>query len=202
MREPAREDLVTLRGDLPIWERVFTVSPLVLVGTREESGDYDLAPKHMVLPLGWGNYFGFACTPTHGTYANVRREGVFTVSYPRPTQVVVTSLAAAPREPDGKKPAVDALSTFPASEVDGIFVRDGYLFLECVLDRIVDDFGENSLVCGRIVAAHAAADYLRASDGDDAELIKSAPLLAYLSPGRYAEVSESFAFPFHAGFRR
>jgi hypothetical protein len=129
MREPAREELVKLRGDLPIWERVFTVSPLVLVGTREESGDYDLAPKHMVLPLGWGNYFGFACTPTHGTYANVQREGVFTVSYPRPTQVVVTSLAAAPREPDGKKPAVDVLSTFPASEVDGVFVRDGYLFL-------------------------------------------------------------------------
>jgi flavin reductase (DIM6/NTAB) family NADH-FMN oxidoreductase RutF len=202
MREHVRSGLVTLPEDLPVWERVFTVNPLVVVGTREEGGGYDLAPKHMAIPMGWENYFGFVCTPRHRTYHNARREGVFTVSYPRPTQVVLASLAAAPRESDGSKLAAHALPTFPATEVDGLFIEDAYLFLECALDRIADDFGENSLIVGRILAAHVREDYLRASERDDQDLIHGSPLVAYLSPGRYAPVGESYSFPFPAGFMR
>jgi flavin reductase (DIM6/NTAB) family NADH-FMN oxidoreductase RutF len=202
MRESARNSLVTLPQDAPVWGQTFTVNPLVLIGTKERDGDYDLAPKHMAIPMGWENYFGFICTPRHRTYHNARREGVFTVSYPRPTQVVLASLAAAPRESDGSKLALDALPTFPASEVDGLFIEDAYLFLECALERIADDFGENSLVVGRILAAHVREDYLRASERDDQDLIHDSPLLAYLSPGRYACVGESYSFPFPAGFMR
>lgn len=202
MRESAPSSLVTLPEDAPVWEQAFTVNPLVVIGTKERDGDYDLAPKHMAIPMGWENYFGFICTPRHRTYHNARREGVFTVSYPRPTQVVLASLAATPRESDGSKLAVDALPTFPASEVDGLFIEDAYLFLECALDRIADDFGENSLIVGRIVAAHVSEDYLRASERDDQDLIHDSPLLAYLSPGRYASVGESYSFPFPAGFMR
>ena len=202
MRENIRENLVTLREDGAVWDLVFTVDPLVVVGTKEEGGEYDLAPKHMAMPMGWENYFGFVCTPRHRTYHNARREGAFTVSYPRPTQVVLASLAASPREGDESKLAVDALPTFPASEVDGIFLEDGYLFLECVLDRTADDFGENSLIIGRIVAAHAREDFLRASERDDQDLIHASPLLAYLNPGRYASIGESYSFPFPVGFMR
>jgi flavin reductase (DIM6/NTAB) family NADH-FMN oxidoreductase RutF len=202
MRERAPSSLVTLTQDAPVWGQTFTVNPLVLIGTKERDGDYDLAPKHMAIPMGWENYFGFICTPRHRTYHNARREGVFTVSYPRPTQVVLASLAAAPRESDGSKLALDALPTFPASEVDGLFIVDAYLFLECALERIADDFGENSLVVGRILAAHVREDYLRASERDDQDLIHDSPLLAYLSPGRYACVGESYSFPFPAGFMR
>lgn len=202
MSEIGNDELFTLRADLPIWERVFTVNPLVLVGTKERDGGYDIAPKHMAFPLGWDNYFGFVCTPRHSTYDNVRRNSVFTVTYPRPTQVVLTSLAATPREDSGRKPSLDVLPTFPASEVDGVFVRDGYLFLECALDRVVDDFGDNSLIAGRVVAAHARPDYLRDSDKDDQDLIHEFPLLAYLSPGRYSPVGESYSFPFPTGFSR
>ena len=202
MKRHAREDILTLYKDLPVWEQVFTVNPLVVVGTRERGGGYDLAPKHMAFPVGWEDYFGFVCTPRHNTYHNAKRESVFTVSYPRPTQVVLASLAAAPREGDSSKPLLDALRTFPASEVDGIFVEEAYLFLECVLDRIVDGFGENSLIAGRVVAAHVHRDYLRASERDDHDLIYESPLLAYLEPGRYARVAESYSFPFPAGFTR
>jgi hypothetical protein len=66
--------VVSLDVTAPIWERCFTVAPLVLVGTREKDGSYDLAPKHMATPMGWQNYFGFVCTPRHRTYHNVRRE--------------------------------------------------------------------------------------------------------------------------------
>ena len=55
---------------------------------------------------------------------------------------------------------------------------------------------------GRVVAASVEEGALRASDSDDADVIREAPLLAYLSPGRFASVSESFSFPFHANFKR
>ena len=193
--------VVSLDVTAPIWERFFTVAPLVLVGTREEDGSYDLAPKHMATPMGWQNYFGFVCTPRHRTYHNVRRERAFTVSYPRPTQVVLASLAASPRIDDAK-PVLGALPTFPARLINGVFIEDGYLFLECELDRIIDDFGENSLVTGKIIAAHLQESALRLSDRADEELLSESPLLVYLAPGRYAEVREGPAFPYPIGFSR
>jgi predicted pyridoxine 5'-phosphate oxidase superfamily flavin-nucleotide-binding protein len=62
-------DLDTAR---PIWDRFLWVSPLVLIGTVEEDGSVDMAPKHMVTPLGWENYFGFVCTPRHATFEESR----------------------------------------------------------------------------------------------------------------------------------
>lgn len=196
------DDLVSLDTGHPIWDRFFTVSPLVVVGTREGDG-HDLAPKHMATPLGWSNYFGFVCSPGHATYRNARREGAFTVSFPRPEQVVVTSLTASPRCPgEEHKPQLRALATFPAREVDGVFLEDAYLFLACELDRVVDGFGESSLVAGRVVGAHVRAEALRSSEAEDQEVLAATEPLVYLSPGRWARVEESAGFPFPAGFRR
>ncbi len=197
-----RVPLVALDPNRPIWERFFTVAPLVIIGTRDESGAFDLAPKHLATPLSWQNYFGFVCTPRHRTYQNIQRQGVFTVTYPRPSQVVLTSLAAAPRDDDDTKPVLALLPTRPARTMDGIFVEDGYLFLECALDRIVDDFGENSLIAGRVLAAQVAEDALRHFEREDADVLLAAPLLAFLAPGRYAEIRSAHAFPYPAGFMR
>lgn len=196
------ENLETLEMGLPIWNSFFTVSPLVLIGTRDASQEYNLAPKHMAFPLGWDNYFAFVCTPSHTTYHNIVREGTFTVTYPRPTQVIFTSLSAAPRDDDNFKPSLVALPTFPAKSIDGLFVQDGYVFLECQLNRIIDDFGSNSLIVGEIIAAHVHQEALRASDRDDGQLIFDAPLLAYLEPGRFARIEQTFTFPFPTGFKR
>ena len=54
--------LIPLPVDRPIWDRVFCVAPLVIVGSKEPHGGYDLAPKHMAMPLGLGNYFCFVCS--------------------------------------------------------------------------------------------------------------------------------------------
>jgi flavin reductase (DIM6/NTAB) family NADH-FMN oxidoreductase RutF len=203
MDAPRPADLVTLDPDTSLWERVFVVAPLVVIGTVEAEGTTDLAPKHMAVPLGWGPYFGFVCTPRHATYRNAKREGFFTVTFVRPSQVVLAALAAAPRaDGPGAKPALHALPTTPASVVRGEFLADGYLFLECEVDRVVDGFDDNSLVAGRVVAAYASPDALRLSDGDEAERLAQAPLMAYLHPGRYAEIAETHAFPFPAGFSR
>ena len=88
--------LVKLDVGSPIWDRFFTVAPLVVIGTREPDGSDDLAPKHMVTALGWDNRFGFVCTESHATYKNIQREREFTVSFPNPDQVLLASLAAAP----------------------------------------------------------------------------------------------------------
>jgi flavin reductase (DIM6/NTAB) family NADH-FMN oxidoreductase RutF len=202
MAAPSGRAAVPVDVAEPLWERCFLVAPLVIVGTREPDGSVDMAPKHMAGPVSWQNLFGFVCAPTHATYRNAVREGVFTVSYPRPEQVLLTSLAAAPRCEDGDKHALTALPTEPARAVDGELLRDAYVQLECELDRVVEDLGDNVLLVGRVVAAAVAEDALRVSDQDDGDLLDGAPLLAYLHPGRYARVAESFSFPFHAGFSR
>jgi flavin reductase (DIM6/NTAB) family NADH-FMN oxidoreductase RutF len=120
----------------------------------------------------------------------------------RPSQTVLASLAATPRCDDGSKPITQSLPTFAAQQVDAVFVADGYLFLECELQQMVDNLGENSLIIGRVVAARVAEDALRSSGLDDEDLVFNTPVLAYLYPGRFAEISDSTQLPFPAGFKR
>ena len=118
MKNPTEtQRLIELDVSQPVWEQFFWVAPLVLIGTRETDGSHDLAPKHMALPMGWENYYGFVCTPRHHTYSNIKRDGVFTVSYPRPSQLVLTSLAASPRFSDCEKPALMVLPVFVEFEL-------------------------------------------------------------------------------------
>ncbi len=202
MTAESSETLVRLPTDRPIWDRVFSVAPLVIVGSQEESGEFNLAPKHLAMPLGWENYYCFVCSPRHTTYHNIRRSGAFTVSYPRASEVLTASLAAAPRCEDRSKPSLLVLPTFPAVAVDGVLVEGGYLFLECTLHSILDGFGPNSLIIGDVVAASARADAIRDVEVDEADQIYRLPILAYLSPGRLAEIRQTMAFPFPAGYSR
>jgi flavin reductase (DIM6/NTAB) family NADH-FMN oxidoreductase RutF len=202
MNDTKAATLIELDTGSSIWESFFTVFPLVVIGTREADGSDDLAPKHLAIPMSWENHFGFVCTPRHNTYQNILRDGQFTVTYMRPSQTVLASLAATPRCEDGSKPITQALPTFEAEEVNASFVQDGYLFLECMLHQFVDNLGENSLIIGRIVRARVAEDALRASDEDDEDLVYASPLLAYLYPGRFAEIASTTKLPFPAGFKR
>jgi len=202
MTDTASARLIELDTSEPIWESFFTVFPLVIVGTREADGSDDLAPKHLAIPMSWQNHFGFVCTPRHNTYQNIQRDKQFAVTYMRPSQTVLASLAASPRCDDGSKPITEAMPTFAAESVNAALVQDGYLFLECELEQMVDNLGDNSLIIGRIIGARVAEDALRTSDRDDEDLVFSSPLLAYLYPGRFAEIANSNKLPFPAGFKR
>lgn len=194
--------LVEIETTSPVWDRFFTVAPLVLVGTTGPDGSPDFAPKHMVTPMGWDNYFGFVCTPGHATCRNARRTGEFTVSFPKPAQVLTSSLAASPRDARGGKSVLGLFRTIPTIVVDGACIEGAYLYFECRLFKTVDGFGENCLVTGEIVAARAEPSFLRSSDVDDQERLRQSPLFAYLPPGRFAAVARSNAFPFPADMRR
>ena len=193
--------LVDIDTSEPVWERFFTVAPLVLIGTIDEDGSLDMAPKHMVTPMGWQNYFGFVCSPSHATCANIERTGEFTVSYPKPSQILYTSLAASPRV-EGEKPILDYFDTFPAKKIDGAFIKDAYLYFECKYFKSVTGFGRNCLITGEIIAAHAEASFIRASEHDSQEVIHDSPLFAYLAPGRFATIDHSNAFPFPAEMKK
>lgn len=195
-------DIVELDTSRPIWDRCFMVAPLVLVGTHDEDGALDLAPKHMAFPMGWQNFFGFVCSPKHGTCANIGRDGTFTVSFPKPSQILFSSLAASPRHSDGSKMVLQSFDTFPATKIDGQFIRDAYLFLECRHHKTIDGFGDNCLITGEVVAAFADPDYVRSEELDDQDLINRAPLFAYLPPGRFATISKTNAFPFPADMKK
>ena len=68
----SRDNYTPLNTSFPIWDQVFTVAPLVVIGTKEGE-NYDLAPKHMATPVSFNNYFGFTCTPEHSTYQNIKK---------------------------------------------------------------------------------------------------------------------------------
>lgn len=200
-KESTYQHWVSLDIQQPVWGHVFTVAPLVVIGTKE-GNHYDLAPKHMVTPLGLRNYFGFVCTPAHATYHNVQKEKAFTVSFIRPNQIVLASLAATPRcglEIE-EKSVVQALPTMAASSVDALFLRDSYFLLECKLEKIVDGFGGYSLIGGQIIAAHIHEEDARYSEKDDAQLIYQNPILAYLADGRFSEIRHTYEFPFPKDF--
>ena len=192
--------LVELPVGPGLWARAFSVAPLVLVGTREGDG-YDFAPKHMAMPLGWEGFYCFVCSPRHATYRNVNAHPQFTVSFPRPEQILESSFAAGGRIADDEKPTLAAVPAAPARVVDVPVVAGCALYLECELERIVDGFGPNSLIAGRVVAASAARDALRDPDVDDADLVHRLGLLAYLAPGRFADIRDSRAFPYPIDFR-
>lgn len=198
----ADPDLVELPAEQPVFETVYTAAPLVIVGTREPSGAGDLAPKHMAFPLGWSEYFGFVCTPEHRTFTNAVRTGGFTVSYPRPADVLDASLAAAPRDDTGEKASLQGVEMVDAEAVDAPAVRGAYAVIECELVKTVEGFGKNELVAGKIVGKHVHTDAYRSDDTEPEAVFERAPVLTYFYPDRYASVSETHAFPFPAGFQR
>lgn len=199
--EAQDQDIISLEKE-ELWEKIFTVNPLVVVGTTDKDRKANFAPKHMAFALGWEAYFGFVCTPIHSTYQNIKERETFTVTYPKPDQVVISSITASPRQADDTKPELEMLDRFPATQIDDHFLSNGYLYLECRLEKLIDGFGMNSLILGKIIAAHADAQYLRDEGKDDNDLIYRHPLLSYLYPGRFAVIKESNAFPFPEHFSK
>ena len=203
MENKLKNHYVPLTTTSPIWDHFFTVAPLIIVGTKEGDG-YDMAPKHMATPLGPSNYFGFLCTPHHTTYHNVKETKEFSVSFPIPDQVLLASLGASPRIPDMEKSEqiVASLPTVKATAIDALFIENSYLYLECELFKIIDGFGEHSFITGKIKSAFVHKDYKRVSEMDEQQHINEHPLLAYLPPGRFASIAQTYNFPFPKGFKK
>ena len=57
-------------------------------------------------------------------------------------------------------------------------------------------------VTGEIIAAWGDDHFLRHPEADDQETIHAAPLFAYLSPGRFAAIDRSNAFPFPESMKK
>ncbi len=197
------KNLISLDPQIPIWDRVYTVAPLVVIGSKGSGGD-DLAPKHMATPIGFGNYFGFVCTPRHCTYGNIEKNGLFTVSFPTPEQLVSVSLSATPStELVSKSDTVVAtLPTVKASTMDILMIDGAYLYLECELFKIIDGFDDYSLITGHVRNVLVQEDYLKSSDQDESQQIREHPLLAYIANGRFATIRETYNFPYPKDFQR
>ena len=202
MKTLPQNKFYTLDTSSPIWDRIFTVAPLIVIGTKEGSA-YNLAPKHMATPIGFDNYFGFVCTLKHATYQNIKDTQEFTVSFPLPDQVVLAALSATPRSDDtlGTKPIIKALPSLKATRVDALFLEASYLFFECKLFKIIDGFNENSIITGKIMAAHVDKNYMKTFEKDEQQQLKENPLLAYISNGRFAKITKTYNFPFPKNFK-
>ena len=197
------KDFISLNVKESIWEHFYTVAPLVVIGTKEAQG-FDLAPKHMATPLGFSDYFGFVCTPRHNTYHNAKKHAKFSVSFVKPDQVLLSSLAAMPRcaVKDFSKEITDQIPTVTCNDGTSIFVEDSYVMLDCSLHKIIDGFDDYSLITGRIVQAMVHKDYKIISDEGHQNQIYEHPLLAYIAQGRFASIKETLSYPYPKDFQR
>lgn len=204
MTEENNSEMIELDVEQDVWNRTYTVHSLIIIGSMEEDDNYNFAPKHMAMPLGFSNHFGFMGTPRKNTYRNIQREKVFTVSYPKPSQLTVSSLAATRREDDDSKPILDKIPTSPAQKIEGHFVKNSYFQMECRFTECVGKFGEWEMIVGKIVAARIDKSMNRkiGNGVDEAQLIYNNPLLAYLHPNRFSVIKESNVFPFPKEFKR
>lgn len=196
--------MIDIDVEKELWTACYTVHSLVIIGSKEESGAYNFAPKHMAMPLGFGPYFSFIGIREKSTYQNVKREGVFTVSFPNPNQLTLSSLMATQREEDTSKAILDQIPTRPAQTIDGKFLRDSYFQLECDLHDIMGNFDGWELIVGKVQSAYVSEEAIRRSpeEMDAGEMIYNSPLLAYLHPDRFSEIRKSNTFPFPKEFKR
>ncbi len=199
-----KTNMIEIDLDQDVWSQCYTVHSLVVIGSKEETGAYNFAPKHMAMPMGFSNQFGFMGTPRKRTYRNVKREKAFTVSYPKPSQLVMSSLTATRREDDDSKPILDQIPTVASKIIDGKFIEDSYFHLECKLTECLGKFGEWEIVVGEIVAARVQKEAARKRGNgmDESKLIYESPLLAYLHPDRFSIIKESHVFPYPKEFKR
>lgn len=197
------KDFISLNVKESIWEHFYTVAPLVVIGSKEAQG-FDLAPKHMVTPLGFSDYFGFVCTPRHNTYHNIKKHANFSVSFVKPDQVLLSSLAAMPRcaVQDFSKEITDHVPTILSDNGTSIFVKDAYVMLDCNLHKIIDGFDDYSLITGKIVEARVHKAYKIISDEGHQKQIYEHPLLAYIAQGRFASIKETLSYPYPKDFQR
>ena len=203
MEHQFKKQYIKLDLKEPIWNHVFTVAPLIVIGTKEGE-NYDLAPKNMASLIGDSNYFAFICTPNHATYQNIKKFKEFSVSFPIPDQVVLASLSASPRCENimDEKPILNELPTTKCNKIDAVILKDSYLYFECNRPKIIDGFEEHSIITGKIIEAYTDSAYLKVSDKDEQQQIFENPLLAYIAHGRFAKITETYNFPYPKGFKR
>ena len=197
------KDFISLNVKESIWEHFYTVAPLVVIGTKENHG-FDLAPKHMATPLGFSDFFGFVCTPRHKTYHNIKEHSRFSVSFVKPDQVLLSSLAAMPRcaVKDFPKEITDHIPTVSGEDGETIFLKDSYVMLDCSLHKIIDGFDDYSLITGKIERAMVHKNYKIVSDEGRQQQIYDHPLLAYIAQGRFASIKETLSYPYPKDFQR
>lgn len=197
------KDFISLNVKETIWEHFYTVAPLVVIGSKEDEG-FDLAPKHMVTPLGFSDFFGFVCTPRHNTYHNIKKYSRFSVSFVKPDQILLSSLAAMPRcaVKDFSKEITNEIPTVKGGDGETIFIRDSYVMLDCTLHKIIDGFDDYSLISGRIERAMVHKNYKVLSDEGQQQQIYDHPLLAYIAQGRFAIIKETLSYPYPKDFQR
>jgi hypothetical protein len=194
MKAARHGGLIELDVAQPVWDRFFWVAPLVLVGTREANGSHRPRAQAHGHAHGLGEFLRLRL---HATAPHLRQYRTQRACSPFPTRALPNWFWPAwpPRRAAARRtsPRLAALPVFPASVVDGELLEGGYLFLECELDRIVDGFGENSLIVGRVAAAQVdTRSERRARSGRSAAMVlQMRRLLAYLHPGRFADDQEA-----------
>ena len=185
------EDLVEISTEAPIWERFFTVAPLVLVATKRAA---TTTSRRSISPCRSAGRTTSASSAARRTrrHRNLEAHPEFTVSFPRGRPDRQSSLlAAGSRLDDRSKPTLAPFRSSRPARWTACSSRAAALYLECALERVIDGFGENSLIVGRD-RRRSAVDARRSAGSRSTTRISSTSSCrcsCTSRPGRFAEVT-------------
>jgi len=168
-------------------------SAVALITTVSPSGVVNVAPKTQVMPVGRHNYWGFACCKQHHTYTNVVEQGEFVVNMPG-LELIGKISDASQEFPEGTDElAAIGLCRFPSLQVRVPSITECGVHIECVRHTVLDAFGGDSLIIGRVVAARVDSELMLAPQ----HTMSKKPLLVYVHPNHYTIIRDfaPFAFP-------
>ncbi len=136
---------------MPLDKWQWSPSPLLyqvlLVTTRDENGEIDVAPKSCATIVAFaGPTFGFGCQWSHRTAKNIRATGEFVVNVPGAG--LAEAIWAMPDAPD--RLAAAGLTTLPGTTVSVPVIAECVAHLECVLDRIIEFPSDEVFILGTV----------------------------------------------------
>ena len=183
-------DFVDIGLDPWQWRPAPLINQVVLVGTVEETGAFDLAPKtsaffaSTALPA-----VGFSCNTTHHTACNISRTGAFVVNVPEASHAakIWDVFLRASQE----RLAAAGWHARAGDVVAGACWDEAVAQLECTHHATIEIAGEEIVIIGRVVAARLRATLVTDVDGaGPAAAYRVLDPLFYLQPGLFTGLGE------------
>ncbi|MEX1157574.1 MAG: flavin reductase family protein [Thermomicrobiales bacterium] len=183
MEHEERPAKVAIDLDKHRWHPSPLVGQIVLLSTVDAAGQPNIAPKSWVTMVAFtGPVLAFGCNTAHTTYLNAIATGAFVVNIPG--EDLVERIWAMPASHRADRIARSGLTLAPSRVVPPPLIVECRAHLECRTDA-VQQYGDEVLIFGQVVAASMNASCL---DGSPGEQYASLDPIVFLENGVYGTI--------------
>jgi len=168
------------------WHPSPLVYQVVLITTRDDAGEVDIAPKSNCTVAAFEPLtYGFGCQQDHRTYRNIVATGEFTVNVPG--VALAETIWAMPTVASSDRMAAAGLTTAPGKTVSVPAVEQCAAHLECALDQVIQFDSGEVFVLGKVRLIEVDERCLQPAATPDRYAALGTPFV-FLEPGWFAPV--------------